>query len=670
MAMCSVLVLTACQEGTSIPVQEQPSEPAAANPEESLQWQGDWQNNTAYVPSDIVYFQGQAYINVQPSSQSQDPTNADYWELLAASGVDGENGAQGPQGIPGFSGLPGPPGNAGITWLGPWDIETEYGPGDAVSFAGASFININDANGTQSPLDPAYWELLADKGAEGVQGIQGVEGPSGLQGSQGVTGLTGPTGSTGLQGVPGPDGAIGPKGETGVEGPAGIEGPIGLTGPAGVDGADGIQGPAGMQWRGAWTTGTVYVVDDAVSFGGSSYINIQTTTGNEAPSDAAYWNVLAVQGDTGPTGTQGNTGADGAPGMQGSPGIDGQQGIQGPAGADGIDGADGEDGAAGPEGAVGPAGVAGTPGQQGAKGMQWQGDWVSGINYSVDDVVAYSGSSYIVVIATDGTQDPDNAAYFELVAQSANLNRVYRVVGFSTAQLQGNAGLLGMHNACQASFGNSARMATSMEVFLTPGLTTQSGSAWTQPVFMPGNGNVDQIFGSANSTNINNGLTCYGWQLAGNTQGLIVQGANYSVGMGTCNTPRSAVCAQPTTQTTAYEYVGFSATQVSGNAGYLGMHAACQASYGAQARMATSDEVFITPLSASQSGTAWVRPVLVGATASLRDTISETTTAYPDMNCAGWSVTTGTGLAVRGSDLQFQRPSCNLPAVVACSQPR
>ena len=44
--------------------------------------------------------------------------------------------------------------------------------------------------------------------------------------------------------------------------------------------------------RGAYSSGTTYGIGDAVSFGNSSYIAIQPTTGN-APTDTAYWQLLA-----------------------------------------------------------------------------------------------------------------------------------------------------------------------------------------------------------------------------------------------------------------------------------------------------------------------------------------------------------------------------------------
>ena len=51
-------------------------------------------------------------------------------------------------------------------------------------------------------------------------------------------------------------------------------------------------------WKGTYSGGTAYVVDEAVVHNGSSYICVANTTGN-APPNATYWNVLAQAGTDG-----------------------------------------------------------------------------------------------------------------------------------------------------------------------------------------------------------------------------------------------------------------------------------------------------------------------------------------------------------------------------------
>jgi hypothetical protein len=99
------------------------------------------------------------------------------------------------------------------------------------------------------------------------------------------------------------------KTAVGVQGPQGIQGPLGPPGPV---------GPAGLNWQGAWTSGTSYVEDDAVGFGGASYFCILATNGTTDPDvDTTHWALLASQGAIGPQGAQGPTGPQGPAGVAG-----------------------------------------------------------------------------------------------------------------------------------------------------------------------------------------------------------------------------------------------------------------------------------------------------------------------------------------------------------------
>jgi hypothetical protein len=65
-----------------------------------------------------------------------------------------------------------------------------------------------------------------------------------------------------------------------------------------------------INWLGAWDSVppyTIYDPNDAVSYGGSSYICIlQTTAAGELPTNITYWNPLAIQGNAGPAGVSGS----------------------------------------------------------------------------------------------------------------------------------------------------------------------------------------------------------------------------------------------------------------------------------------------------------------------------------------------------------------------------
>ena len=55
---------------------------------------------------------------------------------------------------------------------------------------------------------------------------------------------------------------------------------------------------AGIDWKGAYSWATAYVVNDAVSYNWSSYICILASTGN-LPTNGTYWEVLAAKGTDG-----------------------------------------------------------------------------------------------------------------------------------------------------------------------------------------------------------------------------------------------------------------------------------------------------------------------------------------------------------------------------------
>ena len=231
------------------------------------------------------------------------------------AGPDGATGATGPTGPDGAQGPQGPP----VNFQGAWDPEISYPIGGAVFFNGTSYISRVAGNmGNQPDTDNGtHWSVLAQQGGTGPQGPAGADGAQGPMGLQGFEGLQGPQGSQGPQGFPGNQGPPGPKGMDGApgnQGPQGLqgnmgqngnEGPPGPAGPNGMDGAPGAQGPtgppgpAGLNFRGPWNSATLYVAANGVSFGGSSYIALQTNTG-EPDTDVAggggNWALLAQRG--------------------------------------------------------------------------------------------------------------------------------------------------------------------------------------------------------------------------------------------------------------------------------------------------------------------------------------------------------------------------------------
>lgn len=67
-----------------------------------------------------------------------------------------------------------------------------------------------------------------------------------------------------------------------------------------------IEFPGGITFQGEYDNLTTYSLGDSVSYNGSSYVAIQSTTGND-PTNTTYWQLIAEKGDTGATGATGTS---------------------------------------------------------------------------------------------------------------------------------------------------------------------------------------------------------------------------------------------------------------------------------------------------------------------------------------------------------------------------
>ncbi len=92
----------------------------------------------------------------------------------------------------------------------------------------------------------------------------------------------------------------------------GIPGPQGEPGELGGVGPPGPHGPVGVIWMGVWSTSTIYQYGNAVSYYGSSYIYVNTmpSSGQPVENNLAYWNPMALAGDTGPPGSSSDDSAE------------------------------------------------------------------------------------------------------------------------------------------------------------------------------------------------------------------------------------------------------------------------------------------------------------------------------------------------------------------------
>jgi uncharacterized protein (TIGR03437 family) len=286
-----------------------------------------------------------------------------------------------------------------------------------------------------------------------IPAVTGPPGPQGPAGAMGGTGAPGTPGAPGPTGTQGPPGAIGPMG---VQGPPGREGSNGADGAKGATGATGPTGAQGLTWRNTWSNSTAYAVNDAVVFNGTSYISIQAGTNQPPDTSPAFWSVLAQAGSTGatgPIGVTGAAGATGATGVAGPTGATGAPGATGPAGATGLTGAAGPTGATGAMGPAGPPGANGAPGATGPTGPQgltWRNTWSNSTAYSVNDAVAFNGTSYISIQA--GTnQPPDTSpAFWSVLAQAGSTGATGPIGVTGAAGATGATGVAGPTGATGA----------------------------------------------------------------------------------------------------------------------------------------------------------------------------------------------------------------------------
>ncbi len=225
--------------------------------------------------------------------------------IPGVQGVAGPAGLMGPLGPAGPIGATGPSGAAGtpgLVYQGIWSTASSYVSGDVVFYSGSSYVATQASSNKQPDTNASFWSLLAQQGLQGATGATGAAGPAGPVGPAGATGLTG---------------ATGPAGPTGATGAAGATGPT---------------GPGGVPFRGTWSPTSVYLLNDAVFYNGSSYFALNSSLNIQPDSDPTVWSLLAQKGDQGPAGPTGATGATGPAGAAGPAGPTGATGAAGPVG--------------------------------------------------------------------------------------------------------------------------------------------------------------------------------------------------------------------------------------------------------------------------------------------------------------------------------------------------
>jgi hypothetical protein len=156
--------------------------------------------------------------------------------------------------------------------------------------------------------------------------------------------------------------------------------------------------------------------------GSFSFDSKESTTYSHAPQLVVYFN--------GPQGPQGS---------QGATGLSGPQGPQGPNGAPGP---------AGATGPIGPQGVQGPTGPAGANGARFnfRNAFDNSVAYVANDVVTYSGSTYVAIASNQGPSNPTpdlNPGAWSLMAQQGSIGPAGPQGPVGVTGPQGLAGVAG-----------------------------------------------------------------------------------------------------------------------------------------------------------------------------------------------------------------------------------
>jgi hypothetical protein len=126
---------------------------------------------------------------------------------------------------------------------------------------------------------------------------------------------------------------------------------------------------------------------------------------------------------------------------------------------------------------------------------------------------------------------------------------------------------------------------------------------------------------------------------------------------------------------TPYVFVGFSTETRFGNAGFVGMNAACQEVFGENARFASTREFILSPVAGGLGGTAWIRPEIIGGHAFGTRGVVEFSGLVDEgarLSCFNWrsNSSTDTGLVVSsGGRIHNTSQTCDRLRPVACSAP-
>ena len=153
----------------------------------------------------------------------------------------------------------------------------------------------------------------------------------------------------------------------------------------------------GLVPRGAWGANPTYLVNDLVTYQGSTWRALRRNINKGPASNPADWVKFAAKGDIGPKGPVGLTGP------------------VGPTGATGVPGPAGAPGTVGPAGSIGSAGPQGIPGPSGP-GITARGLWADSVDYAANELALFDGSAWRALRPNTSKSPAANPLDWELFA--------------------------------------------------------------------------------------------------------------------------------------------------------------------------------------------------------------------------------------------------------------
>lgn len=164
-------------------------------------------------------------------------------------------------------------------------------------------------------------------GAPGPPGPPGEPGRDGRDGQPGVPGLTGEKGEKGADGAHGTNGRDGRDAVLDELAIKWLDDRRGefiwkSTGESIQGGSFALQPPPGLVYRGIWKSGETYQPGENVTYGGSLWMCLQTTSARpgDAQAEARAWQLAVKKGSDGRDGKSGPPGPQGFKGEKGDPG--------------------------------------------------------------------------------------------------------------------------------------------------------------------------------------------------------------------------------------------------------------------------------------------------------------------------------------------------------------